>query len=346
MESVIKTVGYVWHLTALMAPSLLFGFFVAGLLSMLVTPAMVYRHLGKSNLWQICKAALIGVPLPLCSCSVVPVAAALRQNGAGRGSTISFLTSTPQTGVDSIFVTYTMLGPLFAVIRCITAFLTGIICGGVVELFAGEEQPDEESRERDGGGCACKSEPAPASGRFLKAMRYAFITLPGDIGRSMILGLILSGVLAAFLPDNFFADKFIGQELVSMLVMLVVGLAVYVCSSGSVPIVVSLIAAGISPGAGLVFLITGPATNMAAIVTVFKILGIKTSVIYLVTLSVTALISGFVLNLFVDSTHVAEMVHGSHSHLSWFGHLCGIVLVALLAQAFVPKTTSTSGVVA
>jgi len=174
-------------------------------------------------------------------------------------------------------------------------------------------------------------------------MRYAFITLPGDIGRSMIFGLILSGVLTAFLPDNFFADKFIGRELVSMLVMLGAGLTVYVCSSGSVPIVVSLIAAGISPGAGLVFLIAGPATNMAAIVTIFKILGTRTSVIYLVTLSATALISGYILNLFVDSAHVVEMVHGPHSQLSWFTHLCGGVLVALLAPAFIPKRPPAPG---
>jgi len=341
MEIIFKTAGYVWHLTAVMAPSLLFGFFVAGILSMLVTPEMVYRHLGRSSFWQICKASLFGVPLPLCSCSVLPVAASLRKNGAGRGSTISFLTSTPQTGVDSIFITYSMLGPVFALIRCVAAFLSGIICGSLVQLFVKDEpHADPLEDNPDNGGCHCKGkgEDRPSFfTRFSKAMRYAFVTLPGDIGRSMVVGLLISGVIAAFLPENYFADKFIGNELVSMLLMLVFGLVVYVCSSGSVPIVISLIAAGISPGAGLVFLIVGPATNMAAIVTVFKILGNKASTIYLVVLSMTALFSGYLMNLFVDSSYVTEMVHGPHNQVSLLSHICAVVLLGLLAPALLPK---------
>jgi hypothetical protein len=341
MEILFKTAGYVWRLTAVMAPSLLFGFFIAGILSMLVTPEMVYRHLGRSSLWQICKASLFGVPLPLCSCSVLPVAASLRKNGAGRGSTISFLTSTPQTGVDSIFITYSMLGPVFALIRCVAAFLSGIICGSVVELFVKDDPPlNPQEKNLADEGCHCNGSAggrASLSAKFSGAMRYAFVSLPGDIGRSMFFGLLLSGILAAFLPENYFVDKFVGNELVSMLVLLVFGLVVYVCSSGSVPIVIALIAAGISPGAGLVFLIVGPATNMAALVTVFKILGNKASTIYLVVLSVTALFSGYLLNLFVDSSYVTQIVHGEHNQLGFVNHICAVVLLGLLAPALRPN---------
>jgi uncharacterized membrane protein YraQ (UPF0718 family) len=295
MEYVFTTAGYIWRLTAIMAPSLLFGFFVAGILSLLVTPEMVYQHLGRSSLWQICKASLFGVPLPLCSCSVLPVAASLRKNGAGRGSVISFLTSTPQTGVDSIFITYTMLGPVFALIRCVTAFLSGIICGSVVQLFV-KDSPDEKLTEvKDAAAdckCSCNEALKPTLfHRSLKAMRYAFITLPEDIGRSMIVGLLISGVLSAFLPVNYFADKFIGNEFISMLAMLIFGLLVYVCSSGSVPIVISLI----------------------------------------------ALCSGYLLNLFLDSSYVAEVVHGSHDGISVFSHISALILLGLLAPALLPK---------
>ncbi len=346
MDITLKIIGHIWHLTAVMAPSLLAGFIVAGVLSLLVTKQMVYNHLGRSSFWQICKASLFGVPLPLCSCSVLPVAASLRKYGAGRGSVISFLTSTPQTGVDSIFVTYTMLGPVFAVVRCVAAFISGIICGGCVQLLGGKEDEVQSEKETSEGSCSCSAENNSGSektdafhrmGVFINALRYAFITLPRDMGRSMIFGLILSGILTAFLPENYFSDKFIGNELVSMLIMLAVGLTIYVCSSGSVPLVMSLIAAGISPGAGLVFLIAGPATNAAAIVTVFKIIGVKTTAIYLIALSVTAIISGYILNIFMDSAHVADLVHGAHDGLSLFSHLCGVVLVLLFVPAFLPK---------
>ncbi len=344
MEVFITTIVHIWHLTALMAPSLLAGFAVAGVLSLLVTKQMVYNHLGRSSFWQICKASLFGVPLPLCSCSVLPVAVSLRDYGAGKGSVISFLTSTPQTGVDSIFVTYTMLGPVYAVVRCVAAFFSGIICGSFVQLLGGKE--DDIQPEPVQGECCCSDENKPSSdkanvshklGLLINALRYAFLTLPRDLGRSMILGLILSGILTAFLPANYFADKLIGNELISMLVMLVIGLIVYVCSTGSVPIVVSLIAAGISPGAGLVFLIAGPATNITTIVTLLKIIGVRITVIYLLTLSITAIISGYLLNMFIDSAHVAEIVHGSHDELSLLSKLGGVVLVLLFVPAFLPK---------
>lgn len=237
-----------------------------------------------------------------------------------------------------------MLGPVFAVVRCVAAFISGVICGSCVELFAEGSEAGAPPLNADGDlpgrgvdcECGC-SEAKREPSRLLNALRYAFITLPRDMGRSMILGLILSGILTAFLPENYFADKFIGNELVSMLVMLAVGLTIYVCSSGSVPLVMSLIAAGISPGAGLVFLIAGPATNAAAIVTVFKIIGVKTTVIYLLTLSMTAIVSGYILNMFMDSAHVAELVHGSHDGLSFFSHFCGAVLVLLFVPALLPK---------
>jgi uncharacterized protein len=344
MKGLVHILWQIWVLTAAMAPSLLIGFAAAGVLSLLITPQMVYRHLGRPGLRQICKAALFGVPLPLCSCSVLPVAASLRRYGAGRGSTVSFLASTPQTGVDSILVTLRLLGPVFAVVRCAAAFVSGIICGCCVELLPpeGAAAPDESA---EGCRCACSdsTEAQPAGqgeergdrvGALRGVLRHAFVTLPRDMGRSMVFGLILAGILTAFLPEDYFAGKLVGSEWLSMLVMLAAGLTVYVCSSGSVPVVLALIAAGISPGAGLVFLIAGPATNTAALVTVTRMLGVRVTAVYLAALSLTALISGFALNRFVTVADVSAAVHCHDEPLSWFSHACAAALLILFIPAF------------
>lgn len=336
MNHIINIISFFWELTAIMAPSLLLGFLIAGILSAFITPDLIKQHLGKSSFWQICKASIFGVPLPLCSCSVLPVAASLHKNGAGKGSTISFLTSTPQTGVDSIFITNALLGGMFAIIRVVVAFITGILAGSMVRIFTKNEE-EKENIEKEQSCCTCAHENEKEN-PIVHIIKYGFITLPKDIGKSMLVGLILSAIITAFLPANFFADKLLGNEFVSMIVMLVIGTIIYVCSSGSVPIVLSLIASGISPGAGLVFLITGPATNLASLTTLTKIVGTKSVFIYLATLATSALISGYILNQFIDSTAISQMVHSGHESLSWLNHLCAVILMIILGQSLIPKT--------
>ncbi len=268
---------------------------------------------------------------------MLPVSASLRDNGAGKGSTISFLTSTPQTGVDSIFITYSLLGGVFTIVRVITAFLTGIITGTAVSIFAGEEKKDNEKQKEQAESCENCSKETERENPIFHIFKYGFQTLPKNIGKSMLIGIALSSIITVFLPENFFADKILGNELVSMLVMLAIGTVIYVCSSGSVPIVLSLIASGISPGAGLVFLITGPATNLASLSILTKIVGAKTVFVYLLTLSITALISGYILNQFMDQTIINEMVHAGHESLSWLDHTSAVVLLIILSQSILPK---------
>ncbi|MDA3798993.1 MAG: SO_0444 family Cu/Zn efflux transporter [Kiritimatiellae bacterium] len=336
MNHISNIISFFWELTAIMAPSLLLGFLIAGILSAFITPELIKEHLGKSNFWQICKASIFGVPLPLCSCSVLPVAASLRKNGAGKGSTISFLTSTPQTGVDSIFITNALLGGMFTIIRVVVAFITGILAGSMVRIFTKNDDDNQEIPEEKSC-CKCENENKKES-PIQHIIRYGFITLPKDIGKSMLVGLLLSAIITSFLPANFFADKLLGNEFFSMIVMLVIGIIIYVCSSGSVPIVLSLIASGISPGAGLVFLITGPATNLASLTTLTKIVGTKSVFIYLATLATVALISGYILNQFMDSSTISQMVHSGHKSLSWLNHLSAVILLIMLGQSLIPKS--------
>lgn len=326
-----------WTATNQMAPYLLLGFLLAGVLSVYVSPETVERHLGRRGWRQVVKAALIGVPLPLCSCSVVPVAASLHRHGAGKGATLSFLASTPQTGVDSIAVTWSLLGPVFAVFRIGVAFVSGVLSGLGAEWLASD------------GGAAVPPAPRPAChgacchgaagrARWIRALQYGFVTLPADIGRALLLGLLVSGLLSALVPPNFFADR-LGPGWVSMLIMMAVGIPIYVCSSGSVPVAYGLIHAGISPGAALVFLVTGPATNAATIATVVQLFGKRAAGVYLCCIAATALAAGWALDALPHGRAVQAAVAGCHDAAGPGGWsaAAAVLLLAVLAPALRPR---------
>ena len=253
-----------------MAPCLPLGFTVAGLLSVMISPRWVEHHLGDRGLGQVFKASLFGVPLPLCSCGVIPVGASLRRSGAGKGATTAFLLSTPQTGVDSVAVTYALLGPFLAVVRPVAALLTGFLGGGLVYFFdrndhevpVDEAPPASCSGESD----CCEDDAAPERKTVFEGLTYGLVTLPRDIGRALIVGILLSGVISAVVKPHAL-EAYLGGGIWPMIVAMIVGVPLYVCATASTPIALSLIHAGLSPGAALVFLITGPATNLATVTT-------------------------------------------------------------------------------
>ncbi|MBL7017067.1 MAG: permease [Kiritimatiellales bacterium] len=316
-----------------MAPYLLLGFFVAGVLGAFVPVTFIENHLGKRGLWQIVKASLLGVPIPLCSCSVIPVAASLRKHGATRGAAISFLTSTPQTGVDSIAATWGLLGPLFAFFRTLIAFITGVICGTAVETFT--PQADDDGNECNDKECpSCN--PAPKAYRWKQVFAYGFGVLPRDIGRALLVGILVSGLLGALVPEDFFT-QYLSSDWISMLAVLGLGIPLYVCSTGSIPIALAMIGMGLSPGAALVFLITGPATNAATIATVLKTMGRKAVGIYLVTLAACSLAAGWLLNRIYTGELIAEQIHHHETQAALFGQICAAALTALLITASLPR---------
>jgi len=286
-----------WETLREMAPFLIFGFFVAGVLSVLIQPEVVERHLGGRGLWQVIKAAIFGVPLPLCSCGVIPVAASLRRHGAGSGATTSFLISTPQTGVDSIMVTLSLLGPVFAVFRPLISFVSGLLGGSLVTYFGSSAGSREEPRPKCVEECCTGVE---IQGKIPRVLRYGFITLPRDINKALIIGVLVAGAISALVPDDYFS-WILGGGIVSMLVMMAVGIPIYVCATASVPVAAALIAKGVSPGAALVFLMTGPATNAATVTTVWKIMGKRTAGIYLGTVAVSSVAAGLFLDYIFEA---------------------------------------------
>ncbi len=322
-----------WMTLTAMSPYLLFGFLVAGALSVLVSPAMVERHLGGRGIWPVVKASLFGVPLPLCSCGVIPVTVSLYKHGASRAAAISFLLSTPQTGVDSIFVTFSLLGPVFAIFRPVAAFITGIVGGVLVNVFEPVAAGAAEMPARCTDTC-CNG--GHKRNKITAALRHGFVTLPRDIGASMLVGLVIAAFISAMVPDNFFAEK-LGAGLVPMLVMMALGIPIYVCATASVPIAAVLIAKGLSPGAALVFLMTGPATNAASLVIIWRTLGGRTAVVYLISIAACALAGGVLLDLLAAGVDAKTIAHCTWMMPRTVEVVSSVVLFVVLGAAIIKR---------
>ncbi|MCK5528973.1 MAG: permease [Kiritimatiellae bacterium] len=337
MEMLQKTLLEVWMVAGQMSPYLLLGFLIAGILSVFISPELVEAHLGKRGLWQVCKAALLGVPLPLCSCGVLPVSASLRQHGASKGATLSFLASTPQTGLDSIMVTHALLGPVVVVFRIVTAFVSGIMSGVLVELSDSKEDVASEKKPD----CACCGAHDDSHGKLYTIFHYGFVVLARDIGTAMLVGILLAGVMSALIPPDYFADK-LGGGFTSMLIMMVIGIPIYACSAGSVPIAFALMGLGVSPGAALVFLVTGPATNAATITTLWRLLGKRPTLIYLFSIAFCALVAGLLLDVVMTTPAIdtiKQCVH--HDGSSLFNNISAVVLFIVLLPGLVRKKSKS-----
>jgi uncharacterized membrane protein YraQ (UPF0718 family) len=258
----------------------------------------------------------------------------LHKHGASKASTISFLLSTPQTGVDSILVTYSLLGIVFAIFRPVAALITGIVGGVLVNIFGEKTSPaDNEGEKCTDECCNHKSN----TGRFVRCLKYGFVTLPRDIGGAMFIGLFIAAAISALVPKDFFA-AYLPGGIISMLIMMLFGIPVYVCATASVPIAAVLIAKGLSPGAALVFLMTGPATNAASFITIWKTLGRRTAIIYIVAVAGCALAFGLTIDYIFNITgpqQVTEHIHNTPGNI--LKTASAIVLLAVLIYGIIRK---------
>ena len=334
MTDFVKSIAMgFWNTVLEMSPYLLFGFFMAGLLSVLISKQLVEKHLGGRGLWPVIKASLFGVPLPLCSCSVIPVTMSLHKHGASKAAAVSFLLSTPQTGAENIFIVYGLLGPLFAVFSPIAAFVTGIV-GGIMVNFLDRSSVVVESNRPSCDDECCH--PIARKNRFGMALRYGFVVLPRDIAKPLLVGVAIAAFISALVPDDFFAEKLPGG-LLSMLIIMFLSIPVYVCATASVPIAAAMIMKGLDPGAAFVFLLIGPTTNAAGIATIWKILGQKTAVIYLLAVAGCALAGGLLLNLLSGGHLPMEMMHHGWMMPRNIEYVSAVVLFIVLIFAIIHK---------
>ena len=317
-----------------MSPYLLLGFLFAGILRVVFPRQMITRYMGKSNFRSVFNASLLGVPMPLCSCGVLPAGIGFYRNGASRGPTISFLISTPQTGVDSILATYSLLGLPLAIIRPVVALLTGLL-GGVLGNATERNGKEEEDR-------AGKSEEQHE--RSVKELfRYGFVELIQDISKWLVIGMLVAALLSVLIPGDFFTST-ISSEYLAMLLMIAASVPLYICATGSIPIAAVLLMKGLAPGAALVLLMAGPATNIATMAVIGNSLGKRSLWVYLATIIGGALFFGILVNEFLPRewfTGAMPSIAHVHDHeTGWFKWASSAILLLLIMNGYLMKLIS------
>lgn len=316
-----------------MSPYILLGFLIAGIMHAFIPQHTFARHLSGRGWGAVIKSALIGVPLPLCSCGVLPTAIAMRRNGASRAATTSFLVATPQTGVDSIAATWSLLGPAFAVIRPVAALVTAVF-GGVA---VGKSEKDAAGVVALNGN---DERPAGFAAKCMAALKYGFIDLVGSIGGWLVAGLIIAALITVYVPADFFAV--LGRTpLLSMIAVLVIAIPMYVCATGSIPIAMSLVLKGLSPGTALVLLMAGPAANFASFTLISREMGRRSALIYLGAIVVGSIAFGLAIDYLLPTEwfSIADKHAACHGEKSYglLSSICSVILVGLLAVAFVKR---------
>lgn len=329
------------HLIYEMAPFLLLGFFLAGLIHAFVPKSLYSRYLSTSDWRSVFTATLIGIPIPLCSCGVIPTAMSLRKKGASRGATVSFLIATPQTGVDALMATYSLMGLPFAIVRFVSAIITALFGGTMVNHFSCKERDAHDADEHLDCDCCCHHHhheshchPTLAS-KLREALRYGFVEMVEDIGKWLVVGLIVAGLITLWVPDDFFT-VFQGNTLLSSLSVILLVLPMYVCATSGIPIAVALMLKGLSPGAALVLLMVGPACNMASLIITGKVLGKRALIVYIVSIIISALTFACVVDYLLPHewfTQIHGELHAHHHHDLWLNQLCAVIMGMLLVYA-------------
>ena len=329
-----------------MSPYLLLGLLIAGILHVYFEKEKTIKYLGKPNLKSALYAAMIGVPLPLCSCGVIPTGVAFYKEGASKGATVSFLISTPQTGVDSIAVTWSMMSLPFALLRPIIAFITGVFGGYLTNVFDKQQYDvSPETQKTIDDSCTDGCHDTKKESKIKSLFRYAFVEFLEDIAKWLVIGLLIATFISVIVPDDFFT-RYLDNPLLSMFLVLLVSVPLYICATGSVPVAVALMAKGLSPGAALVLLMAGPATNAATIAVLGKVLGRKTLMIYILSISIGAIVFGLIIDyLLPREWFTIAGCHGEHHHSTglpdWFSYFTSISLGFLLLYSFIKPYIKT-----
>ena len=337
LEWFSKFLSELYYLVGEMAPYLLLGFLFAGLLKVFFPVDGITKYMGRKKFGSVVNAAILGVPMPLCSCGVIPAGVAFYRNGASKGATTSFLISTPQTGVDSIFATYSLLGLPLAIIRPVVAFLSGIIGGSLSHgiekaQWSVAKTPGEKLKDKD------QNKQGPGA-KVKEVLSYGFGELVEDIVKWLVIGLLAAALLSVIIPDTFI-PRYIGNPWIEMSMVLLVSIPLYVCATGSIPLAAVLLMKGLSPGAALVFLMAGPATNVATMSVIGNTMGRKALIIYLGSIIGGALLFGTIVNEFLPLSWFTSYMVMDHEHSflpEWMKMGSTIVLTALILLAVYTK---------
>ena len=334
MNLIIDYLCNFWSIFSAMAPWLIFGYFAAGVIAYFLKPEQVKQHLGGRGIKAVLKAVFIGIPLPVCSCGVIPIATALRHEGAGKGAVGAFFISTPQIGVDSAIVTASMLGWCAAFIRAIAAFLSGITGGLFISVLCKDISVPQKEKKQSGC-CCCHSGKVEKSTQkpWKFILSYGFLRMMKSTTPSLLLGMAVAALIQQIVPENFGAEYLHGNIILEFAVVLIFSIPLYICSSASVPVALTLILKGFSPGAALLFLIAGPTIHSVSITSMRQIIGIKATMIAVGAIAFWAIAAGVIVNVFNIPLNTVVSYVSAAGHGSVLKTVCGIILALLVCRA-------------
>ncbi len=342
MNFIITIFAEAWHLLIESSVYILFGLVVSGLLRVFLNPGTVVKHLGKGPYRSVFKAALLGIPIPLCSCGVLPAAATLKKQGANNGAVTAFLISTPESGVDSIAITYALLDPIMTVVRPVAAFFTAFVAGISENIFGKEKAVVSQAPDLscpvdnccDGNGCLPENHARHHTffEKMRAGLRYASTEIWADLAPWFFFGLLLAGMITAMVPEDFIS-LYLGSGISAMLIMLAIGIPMYICATASTPIAAALILKGVSPGAALVFLLAGPATNITSLTVLTGILGRRATGIYLISIAISCVGFGLVTDQIYALFNISAkaLVEQGSEFIPRYVELAGTFLLILLS---------------
>ncbi|MFT6630438.1 MAG: uncharacterized membrane protein YraQ (UPF0718 family) [Bacteriovoracaceae bacterium] len=325
-----------WAYLLVSSPYLLFGLLFSGLIHKFVPMSKVKKWLGRDSFSSVLKASLVGVPLPLCSCSVIPTAVTLKKAGASNGATSAFLISTPESGVDSISITYALIDLPMTLIRPLAAFCSAFFAGALQFMFNDFEYKEEINQEAPAKSSCCskkKETPKETPVELFKGVfKYGYGKLINDISVWLTIGILLGALIEFVVPDNFFTSM---GMIENRIMILLIGVPLYICASASTPIAVSLMLKGLSPGSALLLLLVGPATNISNIAVLQKYIGKKGVALNVFSIVFVALIFSFITDYMYAhffKLQLSEMLQHHDHGGAWWEVISAIILVILLSK--------------
>lgn len=323
---------------------LLIGLLLAGILKQIVPDDFISKHLGKSSIGSVIKATVFGIPLPICSCSVIPLAQSLRKEGASKGSVQSFLISTPITGVDSILATFSFFGLIFTIFRVISSIIIAIVVGLIQNFIEKDDKKTEEIKEELScdSHCSCSSSKEKKKSFLIKEVFiYAYITLAKDMANPLFIGLILGAIFTTFVPKEYSSLLFENQFLTYIIIILF-SMPLYVCATASLPLAAAFMLSGMSGGAVFIFLTAGPATSAVTMSVVYKLLGKTSLIIYLLTIAILSFLFGFLYDIFFSELNILKFsIYSEESSLyTQISSLLVLILISYnLVKSYLERKT-------
>ena len=342
IEFIINILRSSWDLLLESSVYILIGLLFGGILRVFLSPHSIAKHMGRGRFISVLKAAILGIPLPLCSCGVLPAAISLKKQGANNGATTAFLISTPESGVDSISITYALLDPIMTIARPISAFIMATAAGFLENI---SNRSFKKSKIQPDLSCpvdnCCDGKDCPPEihnnhhgivEKITTGFKYAFTEIWSDLAGWFFVGLLLAGFITALIPDDFF-QNYLGGGFSSMLLMLVIGIPIYICATASTPVAAALILKGVSPGAALVFLLAGPATNITTLTVLTGVLGKRASAIYLGTIAVFSVMFGLAVDQIYHFMNISpQAIIGKASEIVPFWlEIAGVAVLLLIS---------------